>query len=114
VCWPSCYDADILAAFDAAIEDGVDILSISLGRAVAIPYFRSGIAIGSFQAVMNGILVVCSAGNSGQVLGFGTTSNVAPWVLTVAASTIDREFPSNVVLGNNKEFKVSIVDDPVN
>ncbi|KAL3576971.1 hypothetical protein D5086_022254 [Populus alba] len=105
VCWMGCYDADILAAFDAAIQDGVDILSISLGRALAIPYFRSGIAIGSFQAVMNGILVVCSAGNSGQFPGFGTTSNVAPWVLTVAASTIDREFPSNVVLGNNKEFK---------
>ncbi|XP_061983753.1 subtilisin-like protease SBT5.3 isoform X2 [Populus nigra] len=104
VCWTGCYDADILAAFDAAIQDGVDILSISLGRALAIPYFRYGIAIGSFQAVMNGILVVCSAGNSG-FLGFGTTSNVAPWVLTVAASTIDREFPSNVVLGNNKEFK---------
>ncbi|XP_073268551.1 subtilisin-like protease SBT5.3 isoform X2 [Populus alba] len=78
VCWMGCYDADILAAFDAAIQDG---------------------------AVMNGILVVCSAGNSGQFPGFGTTSNVAPWVLTVAASTIDREFPSNVVLGNNKEFK---------
>ncbi|KAL9346669.1 hypothetical protein Peur_061522 [Populus x canadensis] len=105
VCWPTCYDADVLAAFDAAIQDGVDILSVSIGRAFAIPYFRHGLAIGSFQAVMNGILVVCSAGNSGQVPGFGTTSNVAPWILTVAASTIDREFPSNVVLGNNKEFK---------
>ncbi|KAG6754846.1 hypothetical protein POTOM_040644 [Populus tomentosa] len=104
VCWTGCYDADILAAFDAAIQDGVDILSISLGEAFAIPYFRDVVAIGSFQAVMNGILVVCSAGNSG-LLGLGTTSNVAPWVLTVAASTIDREFPSNVVLGNNKEFK---------
>ncbi|KAJ6885835.1 hypothetical protein NC651_026483 [Populus alba x Populus x berolinensis] len=105
VCWTGCYDADILAAFDAAIQDGVDILSISLGEAFAIPYFRDVVAIGSFQAVMNGILVVCSAGNSGQFPGFGTASNVAPWVLTVAASTIDREFPSNVVLGNNKEFK---------
>nr|XP_034891581.1 subtilisin-like protease SBT5.3 [Populus alba] len=105
VCWTGCYDADILAAFDAAIQDGVDILSISVGRAVGIPYFSDGVAIGSFQAVMNGILVVCSAGNSGQVLGSGTASNVAPWVLTVAASTNDREFPSNVVLGNNKEFK---------
>ncbi|KAG6756004.1 hypothetical protein POTOM_039418 [Populus tomentosa] len=105
VCWTGCYDADILAAFDAAIQDGVDILSISVGRALAIPYFSDGVAIGSFQAVMNGILVVCSAGNSGQFPGSGTASNVAPWVLTVAASTTDREFPSNVVLGNNKEFK---------
>ncbi|XP_050228703.1 subtilisin-like protease SBT5.3 [Mercurialis annua] len=101
VCWPGCYDADILAAFDAAIHDGVDILSISLGSRPR-DYFNHGISVGSFHAVKNGILVVCSAGNSGP---FITASNVAPWILTVAASTIDRAFPSDVTLGNNKTFK---------
>lgn len=105
VCWPSCLDADILAAFDAAIQDGVDILSVSLGSRPR-HYFGHGISLGSFHAVKNGILVVCSAGNSGP--SPGTASNVAPWILTVAASTIDRDFPSNVVLGNNKLFKVCI------
>uniref|UniRef100_A0A2N9EIW9 Subtilisin-like protease fibronectin type-III domain-containing protein n=1 Tax=Fagus sylvatica TaxID=28930 RepID=A0A2N9EIW9_FAGSY len=70
VCWPDlnvasgCYDADILAAFDAAIADGVDVVSASLGG-TPTEYFNDGISIGSFHAVKNGIAVVCSAGNDG-------------------------------------------------
>lgn len=99
-----CSDADILAAYDDAINDGVDVLSLSLG---APSYFRpnlltDGIAIGAFHAVQNGIVVVCSAGNDGPY-SF-TVVNSAPWILTVAASTIDRFFDSKVVLGNNKTF----------
>ncbi|KAL6888311.1 hypothetical protein ACP4OV_009337 [Aristida adscensionis] len=99
VCYPplngsECFDADILAAFDAAIHDGVHVLSLSLGGDPA-EYFEDGIAIGSFHAVRRGIAVVCSAGNSGPTLG--TCSNLAPWLLTAGASTMDREFPSYVV-----------------
>ncbi|XP_058083441.1 subtilisin-like protease SBT5.3 [Magnolia sinica] len=109
VCWEGCSDADILAGFDAAISDGVDVLSVSLGAddsAVeysADEYFQSGITIGSFHAVINGITVICSAGNSGPTSG--TVDNVAPWIITVGASTMDREFPSYVQLGNNKRIK---------
>ena len=103
VCWLGCTDADVLAAFDAAIHDGVDVLSISLGYPVR-DYFLDAISIGSFHAVKNGILLVCSAGNGGP--DPGSVINVAPWIITVAASTIDREFPSYVMLGNNKQFKV--------
>lgn len=106
VCWPpvngsECFDADILAAFDAAISDGVDVLSVSLGGNPS-SYFLDGLAIGSFHAVKNGITVVCSAGNSGP--GEGTVSNTAPWILTVGASTMDREFPSYLSY-NNKNVK---------
>ncbi|WCJ28411.1 Subtilase family protein [Euphorbia peplus] len=113
-CWPLCFgddqtscsqtctDADILAAFDAAIQDGVDVLSVSLGSRPR-DYFNHATSIGSFHAVKNGIVVVCSAGNSGPVTA--SASNVAPWTLTVAASKMDRDFPSNVILGNKKQFK---------
>ncbi|XP_050212635.1 subtilisin-like protease SBT5.3 [Mercurialis annua] len=102
VCWPSCFDADVLAAFDAAISDGVDILSVSLGSRPRF-YFNHAISIGSFHAVANGILVVCSAGNSGPSIS--SSSNTAPWIFTVAASTIDRNFTSSAVLGNKKIYK---------
>ncbi|KAK1296856.1 Subtilisin-like protease [Acorus calamus] len=109
VCWPSvgedggCFDADILAAFDAAIYDGVDILSASLGGDSAGDYFTDGIAIGAFHAVRHGVTVVCSAGNSGPAPS--SVTNVAPWIITVGASTIDREFPSVAVLGDHEHIK---------
>lgn len=109
VCFPpvsgnECFDVDILAAFDMAIHDGVDVLSVSLGGD-AVPFFNDSVAIGSFHAVKHGIAVVCSAGNSGP--DDATVSNVAAWQITVGASTMDRQFPSYVVLGNNMKFKVS-------
>ncbi|KAI3457939.1 hypothetical protein Pfo_014602 [Paulownia fortunei] len=97
--------ADILKAFDEAIHDGVDVLSISLGY--DLPLFpetdkRDIIYYGSFHAVARGITVVCSAGNSGP--DYQTAEDVAPWVISVAASTIDRSFPTPIMLGNNQNF----------
>ncbi|KAL5551493.1 hypothetical protein UlMin_001669 [Ulmus minor] len=107
VCWNvlggQCAAADILKAFDEAIHDGVDVLSLSIGS--FIPMYsdvdeRDGIATGSFHAVARGITVVCGAGNDGPAAQ--TVQNIAPWILTVAASTIDRAFPVPITLGNNK------------
>jgi subtilisin family serine protease len=104
VCWPpvedgECFDADILAAFDNAIHDGVNVLSVSVGGMPG-DYFDDGIAIGSFHAVKHGITVACSAGNSGP--DASSVANVAPWILTVGASTIDREFQSDVLFLKSK------------
>lgn len=101
VCWVSsgCSDMDILAAFDAAIHDGVDVISISIGG-VSGDYVKDSIAIASFHAMKNGIITVASAGNDGPRAG--TVSNNAPWMFTVAASSIDRQFRSKVVLGSGK------------
>lgn len=99
----SCLDSDILAAFDDAIHDGVDILSLSIGGD-AINYHEDVIAIGAFHAITNGIPVIGSAGNEGPRLG--TVTNVAPWIFTVGASTMDRRFQSDVLLGNKKIYKV--------
>ncbi|CAL5384660.1 unnamed protein product [Camellia sinensis] len=106
VCAPDgCLGSAILAAFDDAISDGVDVISLSLGSSpeLASEFSSDPIAIGAFHAVENGITVVCSAGNYGPEPG--TVVNVAPWILTVGATSIDRDFESNVVLGNNKVIK---------
>ncbi|XP_006397047.2 subtilisin-like protease SBT3.8 isoform X1 [Eutrema salsugineum] len=99
----TCSSADLLKAMDEAIHDGVDVLSLSIGYRV--PFYpetdiRDGIATGAFHAVLKGITVVCSGGNSGPAAQ--TVGNTAPWILTVAATTLDRSFPTPITLGNNK------------
>ena len=112
VCWPvpgkpkiegnSCFDEDMLAAFDDAIADGVHIISVSIVPFNLNPYLEDGIAIGALHAVKRDIVVVCSAGNDGPT----NVRNVAPWIMTVGASSVDRVFSSPVVLGNGVEIQV--------
>lgn len=104
VCWGrGCADVDILAAFDAAIADGVDVLSLSLG-ALENDFFSDAVAIGAFHASKKGIFVASSAGNEGP--NPGTVNNNAPWILTVGASSSDRQVQTDVVLGNGKILRV--------
>ncbi|CAJ2642911.1 unnamed protein product [Trifolium pratense] len=105
VCSATCSGSSILAAFDDAISDGVDVLSVSLGSSTELErdLTTDVIAIGSFHAVQHGILVVCSAGNDGPQPS--SVTNDVPWILTVGATTIDRSLQSNIVLGNNKLVK---------
>ncbi|XP_024006608.1 subtilisin-like protease SBT3.16 [Eutrema salsugineum] len=103
VCWNNeeCFTPDILKAIDHAIRDGVDVLSLSLGSEIPLDFEvdRSDFAIAAFHAVMKGIPVVCAGGNDGPQSQ--TISNVAPWIITVAAMTMDREFFTPITLGNN-------------
>ncbi|GFS42069.1 subtilase 4.12 [Actinidia rufa] len=80
---------DILAAFDDARADGVDIISISLGGNTPFDITYDPIAIGAFHAIERSVLTVHSAGNAGSM----TNS---------AASSLDRGFVNKVVLGNGK------------
>ncbi|XP_041994151.1 subtilisin-like serine-protease S [Salvia splendens] len=100
-CWFGfCSDADILSAMDDAVSDGVDVISMSLGPGPPQSvYFRDANSIGSFHAFQKGVVVSASAGNSFLP---GTVTNAAPWILTVAASTMDREIQSNIYLGNSQ------------
>ncbi|KAK9727174.1 hypothetical protein RND81_05G263400 [Saponaria officinalis] len=101
-----CKDTNILAAFDDAIADGVDLITISIGGG-AKDFYKDGVAIGAFHAMAKGVLTVQSAGNDGLRY---TVESVAPWVLTVAANTIDRHIITKVVLGNGK----TLIGKPVN
>ncbi|KAI3988026.1 hypothetical protein MKX01_011815 [Papaver californicum] len=96
----TCLSSAFLKAIDDAIEDGVDIISISLGVKVHAQVLADPIAIGSLHAVQAGVLVICAGGNDGP--SPYTVVNTAPWIFTIAASTIDRTFSTNIVLGNKK------------
>ncbi|XP_075647107.1 subtilisin-like protease SBT4.6 [Castanea sativa] len=101
ICQPDgCTNEDILAAFDDAIADGVDIISISVGGVEATDFFEDTIAIGAFHAMQKGIVTSHSAGNRGP--SYGSTASVAPWLISVAASHTDRLFIDKVVLGDGR------------
>ncbi|KAH1093334.1 hypothetical protein GYH30_039200 [Glycine max] len=103
-CWNDhCDDVDILAAFDDAIADGVDILSVSLGGSNDQNYFGDASSIGAFHAMKNGIVTVFAAGNSGP--SPASVDNLYPWSISVAASTLDRKFVTKVQLGDNRTYE---------
>ncbi|KAJ6830277.1 putative subtilisin-like protease SBT1.6 [Iris pallida] len=106
VCWKGagCLDSDILAGFDRAVSDGVDVISVSIGGGdgVSSPYYLDPIAVGSFGAMAKGVFVSSSAGNDGPTPM--SVTNLAPWQTTVGAGTIDRTFPADVTLGNGKKL----------
>ncbi|XP_014510577.1 subtilisin-like protease SBT1.3 [Vigna radiata var. radiata] len=100
VCWVGgCFSSDIVSAIDKAVADGVDILSISLGGGVS-SYYRDSLSVAAFGAMEKGVFVSCSAGNAGP--DPASLTNVSPWITTVGASTMDRDFPAEVKLGNGK------------
>ncbi|KAK3018476.1 hypothetical protein RJ639_004136 [Escallonia herrerae] len=69
----------------------------SLQPGTETDFMKDCFSLGALHAFQNGILVTASGGNYAEPY---TVSNAAPWILTVAASSINREFISEVELGN--------------
>ncbi|KAF9612684.1 hypothetical protein IFM89_003159 [Coptis chinensis] len=101
VCSIECLEGDILGGMDIGVEDGVDVLSLSLSISPT-PFYMDNTAIGAFGAIQKGVFVSRSAANGGPIASL--LSNEAPWILTVGASTMDREIRATVKLGNDEEF----------
>jgi subtilisin family serine protease len=91
VCYDGrCPNSAMLAAIDQAVDDGVDVINVSLGSDPDDPW-----AIGSDSRVYlaargAGILPVTSAGNSGPGAGSVGAPGNAPWMVAVGYATHDR------------------------
>ena len=102
------YDSDVLAAIDAAIGDGVDVINFSVSSADDP---TSPVQLAFLAAASAGIFVSTSAGNSGP--GASTVQSTSPWVTTVGAHTI-APYYGTVTLGNGQAYAgiSTSVDEP--
>ncbi|MFD5213723.1 S8 family serine peptidase [Microbacterium sp. NPDC058345] len=80
-----CALSDLVAAIDAAVADGVDVINYSIGGGAATSVLEPD-DIAFFNAAAAGIFVSVSAGNAGP--DPVTADHASPWYTTVAASTI--------------------------
>ena len=92
----SCFFSDSAAATEAAVMDGVDVLSFSVGTAAA---FNDPQDIAFLNAVADGVFVARSAGNEGP--GPSSTAAGEPWVMTVGASTHSGKAFANATVVNS-------------
>ncbi|WP_066039557.1 S8 family serine peptidase [Herbiconiux solani] len=110
VCWSGknavsedddgCATGDLLAAIDAAVADGVDVINFSIGGGAA----QTTVSLTDqafFSAAAAGIFVAAAAGNAGPTAS--TADNAAPWITTVAAGSIPTH-DATVRLGDGEAF----------
>ncbi|MCS0671406.1 S8 family serine peptidase [Cytobacillus firmus] len=101
----------VLAGIDKAVEDGMDVINLSLGAGVNDPLYPTSVAINN--AMLSGVVSVVAAGNAGpseKTLGspgtsaFGITvgaSDAAISIPAFKASAGDKVFESMKLLAKN-------------
>ncbi len=92
--------SDLVAAIDAAVHDGVDVINYSISGTTT--NFADPVEISFLFAADAGIFVAESAGNSGPTSG--TVAHPSPWTTTVAAGTHNRDGQGSVTLGNGETY----------
>ena len=91
-----CLGSWLLAAINAAVADGVDVINYSIGGPARDPWSASD-AQAMLAARSAGTVVVVAAGNEGPSAGSLTSPANAPWVLAVANATHDRDVGSRLL-----------------
>lgn len=91
-----CSDEHVVAAIEQAVVDGVDVINESIGiGGNTYQGIKQQAYLGALEA---GVLTVRATGNSGP--STGSIGPEPPWVLSVGASTHDREVIDSSVQSN--------------
>lgn len=112
-CWegvPSggCATSDTVAAINAAVEDGVDVLNYSISGTTS--NVVDPVEVAFMHAAAAGVFVAASSGNSGPTVS--TTAHPSPWITTVAAST-QAVYEQTLVTGDGQRFIGSSITAPL-
>ncbi len=95
----TCYNSDSVKAIDEAVKDGVNVINFSIsGSQTSV---NDPVEQAFYRASLANVFVAASAGNSGPA---NAVAHISPWLTTVAASTHDRKFQADVVLGNGARY----------
>ena len=95
----TCYSSDSVKAIDEAVKDGVNVINFSIsGSQTSV---NDVVEQAFYRASLANVFVAASAGNSGPA---NAVAHISPWLTTVAASTHDRKFQADVVLGNGARY----------
>jgi subtilisin family serine protease len=105
----SGWTADLVAAIDQAVADGVDVINYSISGSQTD--FLDPAMVSFLFAADSGIFVATSAGNAGPASS--TVAHPGPWVTTVAAGTHNRDGQGSVTLGNGVTYSGASVATPV-
>uniref|UniRef100_A0A3Q7I1E3 Subtilisin-like protease n=1 Tax=Solanum lycopersicum TaxID=4081 RepID=A0A3Q7I1E3_SOLLC len=96
--------ADVVAAIEQAVHDGVDILNLSVGPnsppATTKTTFLNPFDATLLSAVKAGVFIAQAAGNGGPFPK--TLVSYSPWIASVAAAVDDRRYKNHLTLGNGK------------
>ncbi|KAK8918610.1 Subtilisin-like protease [Platanthera zijinensis] len=98
------YVSDVVAAIDQAVQDGVDVINLSVGPnsppSTTKITFLNPFDAALLSAVKSGVFVAQAAGNGGPFPK--TLVSFSPWITTVAAAVDDRRYKNYITLGNGK------------
>ncbi|MFD4930555.1 S8 family serine peptidase [Peribacillus butanolivorans] len=90
--WGGGYTEGILAGIDKAIEDGMDVINMSLGAQTNDPLYATSVAVNN--AMLSGLVTVVAAGNAGpneKTLGSPGTAALG---ISVGASDASMSIPT--------------------
>ncbi len=105
VCGPAgCYASDTMAAVEQAILDGVDVINYSISGGK--DPFNDPTELAFLDAYAAGIFVSASAGNGGPTAA--SVQHLAPWVTSVAVSTLARGFTTTVHVESAGEATIDL------
>ncbi|MBM7619661.1 subtilisin family serine protease [Bacillus tianshenii] len=82
----------IIAAVDRSVQDGMDIINLSLGASINDPFYPTSIAVNN--AVLAGVTSVVAAGNSGSEMRTLGSPGTASLGLTVGANNTSITVPT--------------------
>ncbi|MGB5951338.1 MAG: cell wall-binding repeat-containing protein [Ornithinimicrobium sp.] len=95
--------ADLVAAIDDAVADGVDVINYSVSG--SRQYVVTPDELAFLGAADAGVFVSASAGNSGDTVGSSSVAHNSPWTMTVAASTHNRNVNKALALGDGTTYQ---------